>query len=307
MKNTGTPVDVEYHADDYGLFPSQSREILDCHQKGCLNAVSVMPNSPHLSACMERLRAEGADVKITVHLNLIEGHSLCPPDRVSGLVDRHGVFTVSFGKLLLAHLLPGKRELGRQLCEELRAQLRAVQAHMPPGAKLRVDGHAHYHMLPIVFDSLVQVLGEEGLEVEYIRFPDERLGLYARVLGRLEGVRLINLVKVVVLKLLSARNRRKHGAYLAPMEKRLFLGVALSGHMTEKNVKALLPGAVKKAAAKGWGIELLAHPGGVYEPGDIAALTHPDDVAFLTGDDRAKEKEMFCSGEIEIQGGTGRE
>lgn len=74
----------------------------------------------------------------------------------------------------------------------------AVRAYMRPGEKLRIDGHARYHMLPIVFDSLVQVLGEEGLEVEYIRFPDERLGLYLPVLGRLVGVRLINLVKVVI-------------------------------------------------------------------------------------------------------------
>lgn len=273
---------------------------MDCHQEGCLNAVSVMPNSPHLSACMERLRDQGAEVKIAAHLNLIEGHSLCPPDQVSGLVDREGVFTTAFGKLLLANLLPGRGALKAQLREELRAQLRAVRAYMRPGEKLRIDGHAHYHMLPIVFDSLVQVLGEEGLEVEYIRFPDERLGLYVRVLGRLEGVRLINLMKVVVLKVLSARNRWKHRGYLAPMEKRLFLGVALSGHMTEKNVKALLPGAVRRAAAKGWGLELLAHLGGVYEPGDISALAHPDDVAFLTSGDRAREKEMFCSDAIKI-------
>lgn len=298
MKHTDIPLDIEYHADDYGLFPDQSREILDCCREGCLNAVSVMPNSPHLAACMERLRAEGTDVKIAAHLNLIEGRGLCPPDQVSALVDRDGVFTASFGKLLLAGFLPGREELRRQLREELRAQLRAVRAHMRPGEKFRVDGHAHYHMLPIVFDSLVQVMREEGMEAEYIRFPDEHLGLYLGVWRKLDGLRPINLVKVLILKLLSARNRRKYKEYLATMEKRLFLGVALSGHMTEKNVKAVLPGARKKAAAKGWGIELLAHPGGVYGPQDIAALTHPDDVAFLTSDDRRREKEMFCGGEI---------
>lgn len=39
-------VDIEYHADDYGLCPAQSREILDCYTDGRLNAVSIMPNSP---------------------------------------------------------------------------------------------------------------------------------------------------------------------------------------------------------------------------------------------------------------------
>lgn len=40
-------------------------------------------------------------------------------------------------------------------------------------------------------------------------------------------------------------------------------------------------------------MEILAHPGGVYEEADIARLTHPDDVHFLTSDFRNQEATLF--------------
>ena len=287
-------VDIEYHADDYGLFPAQSQEILDCCINGRLNAVSIMPNSPYLAECMELLWPYQGRLKTVVHLNFFEGHCLCPPEQVPHLADARGIFTCSFGKLLLAGFSFRRKEYGQQLREEIRAQIHEVQQYLTPGTPLRIDGHAHWHMLPVVFDSLIQVLQEEKLAVEYIRFPDEKLSLYLRNRGKLSSFKLINLVKAVVLKVLVVRNRRKYRRDLASMEDRLFLGVALSGNMTLQNVRAILPDAIQEAEEKGRGIELLAHPGGVYLPEDIAQLTYPDDVKFLTSEARRKEKEMFC-------------
>lgn len=287
-------MDIEYHADDYGLFPAQSREILDCFQNGCLNAVSIMPNSPYLAECMAMLRPYRGKIKMAVHLNFMEGHSLCAPEQVDRLVDRQGVFNVSFGRLLLADLLPGRKEYRKQLQKEIRAQIHAVKAYLPPETPLRIDGHAHYHMLPAVFDSLIRVIREEDLDVEYIRFPSEKWKIYAFSWKNLEHIKPINLVKAAVLNLLAARNRRRHKKYLSSLERRLFLGVVLSGRMTKENVSALLPEAGGEAEERR-GIELLAHPGGVYSQEDISQLTHSDDVSFLTSPFRKKEKEMFCS------------
>lgn len=287
-------VDIEYHADDYGLCPAQSREILDCYTDGRLNAVSIMPNSPYLAECMELLRPYLGKLKVAVHLNLLEGHCLCPSEQIPYLVDTKGIFASSFGKLLLAGVSFKRNKYCQQLREEIRAQIHAVQQYLDPEAPLRIDGHAHWHMLPVVFDSLIQVLQEEHLSVEYIRFPSEQISLYLQNGRKISGLKVINSVKVLVLKVLAARNRRKYRSYLASMEKRLFLGVALSGNMTLENVRAILPSAVHKAKKKGWGIELLAHPGGVYLPEDIAQLTHPDDIKFLTSEARRKEKKMFC-------------
>lgn len=285
---------IEYHADDYGLCPAQSREILDCYTNGRLNAVSIMPNSPYLAECMEIFRPCKGKLKVAVHLNFLEGHCLCVPEQMDHLADAQGAFCSSFGKLLLAGVSFKRNEYCQQLREEIRAQIHAVQQYLTPGVPLRIDGHAHWHMLPVVFDSLMQVLQEEKLPVEYIRFPSEQLSIYLQDRKKISGFTAINLVKVLVLNVLAARNRRKYRNYLSPMEKRLFLGVALSGNMTLENVKAILSSAIHKAEEKSLGIELLAHPGGVYFPEDIAQLTHPDDVKFLTSEGRKKEKEMFC-------------
>ena len=40
-------------------------------------------------------------------------------------------------------------------------------------------------------------------------------------------------------------------------------------------------------------LEILAHPGGVYESDDLAELTHKDDAAFLSSRFRRDEAEMF--------------
>ncbi len=286
-------VRVEYHADDFGLFPAQSRRILDCHAGGLLNGVSIMPNSPHLDSCMAMLGAQHGAIARTVHLNLIEGRCLCAPEEVPLLADENGVFRVHFGRLLLRSFLPGKRAWREQLKKELRAQIRTVAAYWPEGEPLRLDGHAHYHMLPLVFDALMDVIREDGLAVSYIRIPREHVSLYLRHWKSLREPAPINLVKVCVLNLLAWRNTRKYRAVLEPMEQRLFMGVFLSGRMYRENVEPLLPDALRLAQSLGQDLEILAHPGGVFEEGDIAQLTNREDIAFLTSPRRRKEAALF--------------
>lgn len=288
-------VHIEYHADDYGLFPAQSELILDCHRNGVLNAVSVMTNSPYLAACMEQLRPCQQNISLAVHLNFMEGKCLSPKEDVPLLTDAAGNFNTSFGKLLLRSYLPGRRALRAQLRQEIRAQILALAPYMPAGAAWRLDGHAHYHMVPVVFDSMMDVIREEGLDVSYIRIPREYPSIYLKNRRALSGFRPINLVKVLILNILAVRNCRKYRSFSAHWEHRLFLGVFFSGRMTEENVRAVLPEATRKAKKAGQGLELLAHPGGVYRTEDIAQLTNQDDVSFLTSDFRKREAAMFQS------------
>jgi hypothetical protein len=64
-------------------------------------------------------------------------------------------------------------------------------------------------------------------------------------------------------------------------------------HVYYENVIHLLPGALALAEKLGMGLEILAHPGGVFEQEDIAGITAPEDVAFLTNDLRNREKTLF--------------
>lgn len=287
------PATVEYHADDFGLFPEQSRRILRCYEKGKLNGVSVMPNSDYLAVCMELLRPYQKEIAVTVHLNLIEGRSLCDPREVPLLTDSHGVFRVSFGALLAHSFLPDRDKYRQQLKQEIRAQIRAVVPFLEEGTPLRIDGHAHYHMLPVVFDALMDVIREDRLQVSYIRIPREYPSLYLRHWRQLQDFSPINLVKVLVLNVLAGRNRRKYGTYLNTLEQRLFLGVFLSGRMYRENVEQILPEACRLAGEQHRKLEILAHPGGVYEAEDIARLTNSEDIAFLTSEFRSKEATMF--------------
>lgn len=247
---------IEYHADDYGLFPAQSRRILDCADHGVLNAVSVMTNGPHLAACMETFRPYQDRLAAAVHLNFMEGRAFCP----GLLTDGAGNFHTSFGALLLHSFLPDRGRYRAALREEIRAQIRALLPYLEEGRGLRIDGHAHYHMLPVVFDALADVIREEGLTVSYIRVPSDPIRLYLKHWGKLEGFRPINLVKVLILDLLAWRNRRKYRELFSRLERRVFLGVLFSGNMCFQNVSAVLPEAEALAARRGWGVEVLAIP-----------------------------------------------
>ena len=218
-------VKIEFHADDYGLFPTQSHRILDCHRNGNLNGISVMPNSPHLQECMSDMDQFSDEVAVTVHLNLIEGRSLT---HVPLLTDHRGNLNCSFGALLLRSFLPGRETYRQQLKQELAAQIRAVQKYFPGNIPVRLDGHAHYHMIPVVFDAMMDVIREEKLQVSYIRIPREYPRLYLRHWKKLQDFSWINLVKVLILNLLSLRAERTYGTFLKNLERRLFMGVFLS-------------------------------------------------------------------------------
>ena len=283
-------IKIEFHADDYGLFPTQSHRILDCHRNGNLNGISVMTNSAHLAECMSDMHLFSEEVAVSVHLNLIEGRSL---SGVPLLTDEAGNLSGSFGKLLLRSYLPGRNRYRQQLKQELSAQIGEIRKYFPEGTPVRLDGHAHYHMIPVVFDAMMDVIREENLPVSYIRIPREYLRIYLPHLKNLQEFSPINIVKVMILNFLSLRAEIRYGKILKNLEKKLFMGVFLSGRMYYENVIHLLPGALALAEKLGMGLEILGHPGGVFEQEDIARITAPEDAAFLTNDLRNREKSLF--------------
>ena len=290
LQNKPHNVTIEFHADDYGLFPTQSHRILDCHRNGNLNGISVMPNSPHLAECMSDMYQFSEEVAVTVHLNLIEGKSLTEAPL---LTDAQGNLNSSFGALLLRSFLLGRNNYRRQLKQELRAQIQAIRKYYPADMPLRLDGHAHYHMIPVVFDAMMDVIREDKLKISYIRIPKEYWSIYLPCLGKLKDFSPINLVKVLILNILSRRAERIYAHVLQNLERKLFLGVFLSGRMYYENVIHLLPNAISLAERKGMGLEILGHPGGVFEQEDIAKITSAEDRAFLTNSLRNRERSLF--------------
>ncbi len=284
---------IEYHADDYGMFPEQSKHIIECYHNGALNGISIMPNSPYLAQCMEEIKDIRKKLFVTVHLNLVEGQPLTGK-KARRLTDGDGNFHVGFAKLLLVGFVPVLRRLYyRQIKRELEAQILLCGEFMNDGV-YRLDGHVHYHMLPLVFDAMMDVVKTHGLKVSYIRFPKEDLDVYRRASGKLTGVKAINVVKVLVLNALSARNERRHRKELEELgiEKKFFMGVMLSGHMFYDNVKECIPIAADIMTGKKIdNMEVLFHPGDVTELTEVAQITSKDDLDFLNVNSANRNKE----------------
>ena len=283
---------TEFHADDYGLFLEQSKRILECYEHGVLNGTSIISNGPELNECLRVLPEKG--MQLSVHLNLMQGQCLAPASDVSLLTDARGQFHVSFSKLLFSGFT-GKRETYKQQIKaEYRAQIRKLlPLFKQTGQAIRIDGHAHWHVVPVAFDALMEVIMEDNLPVAYIRLPDEPLTLYLRYLFRLMPFPVINIVKVLLLKILVSRDQRKWKECLQQMEQKLFLGVMLSGHFDYRRMKTLVPAAETLAAGKGIGLEILAHPGSVRLEKNLKVVTNQDDYHFFTSPAREEEGKAF--------------
>lgn len=333
--HSNEPVQVEFHADDYGLFPEQSKRILHCMEHGALNGVSIMPNSPYLRECMQMLAeasvtrrtsafskdsgfSDGTDVPesdtirsaaglsrphppifLTIHLNLVEGKALSPLHKVSSLTDADGVFRPSFGKLLVVSCIPILRgHFLRQIRTEFRYQIRRCKPYFDDPAfcqQIRLDSHVHFHMIPVVFDAMIQAAKLEDLHPSYIRIPKEPVFLYLKHLPCLEHVRPVNLLKVLILNLLALRARLRYGSTPLGAAPALFSGVMLSGYMSKKNVRAILPDFLALCKKKNQGLEMLFHPGAVCSEAELSQVTSADDKTFFTDAGRSEEAEALIA------------
>ncbi len=284
---------IEYHADDYGLFKTQSRHIMHCYHNGALNGISIMPNSPYLAECMDEIKDFRKKLFVTVHLNFVEGRPLTG-DKAKRLTDKNGNFNIGFGKLLILGFVPViRRFYYKAIRREVEAQLTACEQYMNDG-RFRIDGHVHYHMLPLIFDAIMDVIKKNNLQVSYIRFPKEDLDIYRRSAGKISGIKTINVIKVLVLNALSRRNERKYAMELRSLgvENKLFMGVMLSGHMFYDSVKECINAGADIMADRGLSdMEILFHPGDVTVPEDVEQLTSKDDISFLFDNSANRQKE----------------
>lgn len=263
---------VIFHADDYAANEEISEHILDCYREGVLNSLSILPNSSHLDSCMKLFAPYREKIETSIHFNLAEGHCLSKPSQVSWLVDERGMFSISFFKVLLLSFTRKKKELKKQIKTEMQAQLVRM---LPYVDTLRIDSHQHYHMIPIVLESILEVVdtlqdipegrtwladhGKKRAEVEFLRVPAEPIGPYLKHPGLYLSYRPINFVKNIVLNVLNAWDGHLLKAYRR--KSAVFFGIMMSGEMDLKRVRTLAPDFEKIAKRKGLPLEVLCHPG----------------------------------------------
>ncbi len=242
-------------ADDYGLCDISSKRIQECIDKGALNKVSVFPNFEQNNLYKV---LENKDIRIALHLNLVEGKCMADPKDVYLIADKDGNLKNTFGGHLMLNLFRRKK-FEAQVYREIKSQVLFWKSILPQNTPFCIDSHQHTHMIPAVFRALLKVIDDENINLEYLRIPAEPLMPYIKTPSLYLSYSAVNIVKQWIINVLWLINKSQSNKYKIPTA--YFLGILFSGKMNEKRVKKILPKYIAMAEKAGRDIEVLFHPG----------------------------------------------
>ena len=153
-------------ADDFGMSPAINAAVEDAHRNGILSAASLMVAGDAVADAVGRARTM-PNLGVGLHLVLVDGRPVLPPEQLPGLVDASGRFPNNLA--VLGARIFFSAAARRQVAAEIRAQLEAFRA---TGLRLdHVNAHHHFHFHPTVRDILLVLAEEFG--VRAIRLPRE--------------------------------------------------------------------------------------------------------------------------------------
>lgn len=245
------------HADDLGLANGVDAAILGLARSHQLDGASLLVDGPTAASAAKAWTALGRPRSLCLHLCLTEG-----PDRSAG-----SDLPASFGQLLLASLLPGRRQRIRpQLERSIRRQV-SLYRQLTGEQRIRLDGHQHIHLVPVVLDSLLNLA--EELQIDWIRTTAEPLPTDLPWRSWLSTLTSGGLLKWMVLQSLSAMAEPRllaHGI----ATNTAFAGVLFTGRMAGPPLDRSLSALTTTPRRRGLGpAMLLAHPA---EQGSASAL-----------------------------------
>lgn len=222
--------------DDFGLALPVNEAIEQAHRFGVLTAASLMVGAAASEDAAERARRLPT-LRVGLHLVLVEGRPVLPPEQVSGLVDERGEFYARLGRAGFNFFF--RTGVRRELEAEIRAQFEAFKR---TGLCLdHVNSHNHMHVHPTVLGLILKVGREYGMRA--VRLPFEPALLSWRVTRR-QLVRKLSCALLLSpwLGLMRVRLRR---AGVRTNDR--VIGMADSGRMTAARVLEYLkrlPGGV---------------------------------------------------------------
>jgi hopanoid biosynthesis associated protein HpnK len=166
-------------------------------------------------------------LRVGLHVVLVDGRPVLPPDQVPDLVNAEGRFHDNMAKAGVGFFFGPRHR--RQLAAEIEAQFRAYQA---TGLALdHVNAHKHFHLHPTIAGSIVRIGRRYGMRA--MRVPFEPAHLLKVLEPRHD--RLAARLVAPWAALLRARLRRE--GLVVP--DRVF-GLAWSGAMTVNRLAGLL-------------------------------------------------------------------
>ncbi len=216
---------IQFTADDFGLTPSVNEAVERAHRTGVLHAASLMVAGPAVADAVRRARAL-PNLRVGLHLVVIEGPAVLSPAEIPDLVDAHGWFPS--GQLRLGVDYAVRPRIRRQLAAEIRAQFAAFAALGLPLA--HADAHKHMHLHPVVGRLMLDAGREFGLT--HVRVPAEPPAVLARC-----GTR-VGLGAHALYHWTRLLRRQVRMAGMTTTDH--CFGLAWSGHMTQQRVHRLL-------------------------------------------------------------------
>src|SRR5215475_4530583 len=160
------------NGDDFGYSEAVNRAIILAHREGVLTSCSLMVNEGAASQAVELARLNPG-LAVGLHLALVHGRAALPHEEIPHITDTNGDFTASpFRAGVHYYFGPAARSEVRR---EMRAQFGRFAA---TGLRFsHVDGHAHLHQHPVIFNELIKLCEEFGVRRVRVVKGELRLSL----------------------------------------------------------------------------------------------------------------------------------
>lgn len=246
-------------ADDFGASPEVNAAVEKAHLDGILTAASLMVAGDAAADAVDRARRLPG-LGVGLHLVLVEGRPMLPPEMIPALVDGKGQFRTDMVRTALTIFAsPSAR---RQLAAEIEAQFAAFAA---TGLKLdHVNAHKHFHLHPTIASTILRAGKRHGMTA--MRAPIEPPAVISAIDGTPRRAGIEHLWAKVL------RRRLRRAGVTVPDQ---VFGLAWSGALTSAKLKPLLdrlpPGLT----------EIYAHPAQGPYPGSAPGYLYAEELAAL--------------------------
>lgn len=163
-------------ADDFGMSSEVNEAVEIAHRTGILSAASLMVAGPAAADAVRRARRM-PDLRVGLHVVLVDGSAASPPERIPALVGADGRLRSDLIRTALSIAI--SRRAAKQMSDEIIAQHEAFRA---TGLELdHVNSHKHFHLHPFVAAAILDIGRRYG--VRAMRVPDEPWAVLEKAMG----------------------------------------------------------------------------------------------------------------------------